>query len=452
MQHASSGKFASISALTRAASGATRAVEIERATGAVTKVIAINKVRTKPQVRDDFADVEEFAKRLQVIGHVHTPILVRAIDGTDEYELVAGERRLRASILNGWPEIQAKIFPAGTPDVLIRKYQVSENIDRKPLSVRETAIGLATDVELYGRDEAAHIWAAPNGKERSASWISKHLRFQRYGEVTRALFDENLFDDVEAANKMADIEASCTETAKELAAEMRAGKKIGRLTLDARLSLLKQASDATSEVTAAAAPVPAQPGMPVQEAGASGARSTDDRQSSRPGMDHLDSDAGGAEQSADHPGSAREPSPPVSAASTEAPRSPARVKVQHASAAEPRHSSVWRVEEIYEIGTGSVERVRKLQADLSAAGVGPEDIDWRLWVCFVDLAASALAGMGNETAGKIINRFNAEINSSGPLELLNRLHPCRRPGVLPDDFGYDTDREIHPLAPNDWAL
>jgi len=448
MLHASSGKFASISALTRAASGATRAAEIEQATGAVTKVIAISKVRTKPQVRDDFADVEEFAKRLQVIGHVHTPILVRAIEGTDEFELVAGERRIRASTLNRWLEIQAKIFPAGTPDVLIRKYQVSENIDRKPLSVRETAIGLAADVELYGRDEAAHIWAAPNGKERSASWISKYLRFQRYGKVTRALFDENLFDDVEAANKMADIEVICAETARELASEMRAGKKIGRLTLDARLSMLKKEGEAASKT----APPSALPGMPRQEAAATGGQSTDDLQMSPPALVHQDPDVGGAEQAADHPGGAHGPSFAVSPTSTDAPRSTPRVKVQRAAAAEPRHSSIWRVEEIYEIGTGSVDRVRKLQADLSAAGMGPEDIDWRLWVSFVDLAASALAGMDSETAGKIINRFNDEINSSGPLELLNRLHPCRRPGVLPDDFRYDTDREIHPLAPNDWAL
>lgn len=451
MLQASSGKFASISALTRAASGVSRAAEIEQATGAVTRVIAISKVRTKPQVRDDFADVEEFAKRLLVIGHVHTPILVRAIEGTDVVELVAGERRIRASTLNGWLEIQAKIFPAGTPDVLIRKYQVSENIDRKPLSVRETAIGLANDVELYGRDEAARIWAAPNGKERSASWISKHLRFQRYGEVTRALFHENLFDDVEAANKLADIEVICAETAKELAAEMRSGKKIGRLTLDARLSMLKQANDPAPEAVMKDAPAPA-PSMSLQGAGASVAQRTGDLQALPADQVRQDPDTGRPGQATDHPDGAREHTPPVSPASPDSVRSTPRAKVQRASAADPRHSSIWRVEEIYEIGTGSLDRIRKLQTDLSAAGMGSEDIEWRLWVSFVDLAASALAGMDSETAGKIINRFNGEINSSGPLELLNRLHPCRRPGVLPDDFRYDTDREIHPLAPNDWAL
>lgn len=98
MQQATSGKFASISALTRAASAASRAAEIEQATGAVTRFIAVNKVRIKPQVRDDFADVQAFAERLRAIGHVHTPILVRAISDSDEYELIAGERRIRGSL------------------------------------------------------------------------------------------------------------------------------------------------------------------------------------------------------------------------------------------------------------------------------------------------------------------------------------------------------------------
>ncbi|HEM7851452.1 ParB N-terminal domain-containing protein [Burkholderia multivorans] len=452
MQQATSGKFASISALTRAASAASRAAEIEQATGAVTRFIAVNKVRIKPQVRDDFADVQAFAERLRAIGHVHTPILVRAISDSDEYELIAGERRIRGSLLNDWPEIQAKIFPAGTSDLAIRMYQVSENIDRKQLSVRETAIGLATDVELYGREQAASIWAAPSGKERSASWVSKHLRFLRYGPTTRALFDEDMFDDVEAANKMADIEACSAATAHEIATDMRAGKKFGRLTLDARLNLLKQVATPTVKDAVDETAAMARSSAPAEAAGSTASHSIGDGQQPSPGRVFEGQAAHGAEHDADVPNMADARRAPSPAASPEGLRQVPKAKRLHAAAADPSETSVWRVEEIYEIGTGSVERIRRLHADLSAAGVRAEDIEWRLWVCFVDLAASALAGMPTETAGKIINMFNDEINSSGPLELLNRLHPCRRPGVLPDDFGYDTDREIHPLAPNDWSL
>ncbi|WP_175816964.1 ParB/RepB/Spo0J family partition protein [Burkholderia diffusa] len=411
MQQENSGRFSSLSMLTRAATASARAAEIEKATGAITKVILIVKVRAKPQVRDDFSDVPEFAERAKVVGHIHTPILVREIKDEDEYELIAGERRIRASKLNGWAEIQAKVFPADTPDLIIRLYQVSENVDRKPFSLRETATGLAADVERFGRDEAARIWTAPNGKQRSASWISKHLRYLKYGPITRALFDENLFDDVEAANKLADIESISTETAAELAAEMRVGRKIGRLTLDARLSMLKHGGE------------PASPAIAEQGA----------QTAALPDANSAPAVSGGESDSA-------------------SPNVPPRAKQQRSVGTDPKKTVVWRVEEIFEIGTGSIERFRNLSADLNAAGLGPEDVEWKMWVGFVDLAASALVGMGTEIAGKIINRFNDELNSSGPLELLNRLHPSRTTSVMPDDFRYDTDREIHPLAPGDWAL
>ncbi|KWK68829.1 ParB/RepB/Spo0J family partition protein [Burkholderia ubonensis] len=453
MQQANSGRFASLSALTRAATASARAAEIEKATGAVTKVILIAKVRVKPQVRNDFSDVADFAERAKVVGHMHTPILVREIKDDDGYELIAGERRIRASTLNGWAEIQAKVFPADTPDVIIRMYQVSENVDRKPLSLLETATGLAADVERFGRDEAARIWTAPNGKQRSASWISKHLRYLKYGSITRALFDANLFDDVEAANKLADIESISAETAAELAEEMRAGRKIGRLTLDARLNMLKHGG----EPVPAANPQQGKPAAALPEA------------SSKPALAAAALPSGGAdagvgrlaEPDASHISATSSASPgrltgapvaPTVASGSAPPSTSPRVKQQRAVGTDPKKTVVWRVEEIYEIGTGSIERFRNLSADLNAAGLDPEDVEWKLWVGFVDLAASALVGMGTEIAGKIINRFSAELNSRGPLELLNRLHPSRTTSVMPDDFRYDTDREIHPLAPGDWAL
>jgi ParB family chromosome partitioning protein len=122
------GSFSSLSVLTRAA---TARAQIEKETGATSKVVQIAKIRINPQVRRDFSDIADFAERLKVVGHVHTPILLREIKGEEAYELIAGERRVRGSIANKWDEIPAKVFPADTPDLKLRKYQVSENIDRK---------------------------------------------------------------------------------------------------------------------------------------------------------------------------------------------------------------------------------------------------------------------------------------------------------------------------------
>jgi ParB family chromosome partitioning protein len=445
MQLKSGGRLTSLAQLSKMVPGAALAAAIEEATGAINRVIRIGEIVVKPQDRVDFNDIKAFAERLKLVGHVHTAILVRAIDGGG-YELVAGERRVRGSTLNEWEEIPAKIFPSDTPDFVIRQHQVSENVDRKPLSAKETATGLAGDVERFGREQAAKLWTTPSGKQRSESWISKHLRFRKYGPITRELFDAGFFDDIEAANKMDDIEAASVETAHELADTMKAGEKIGRVTLDARLSLIKGGANVTA-LQSAASTSPVEAVIRASDAG-------QDRE------DESDPPSPTGE-----PASTEATPPPVFAPLTPAgqqpssetragrqPSAPPRAKQERAGSADPKKTVVWRVEELYEVGTDSIHRLRQLQADLTAAGMSQDDADWRLWVAFVQLACSALVGVGSDRAEKMINRLVDELNSKGPIELLNALHPSRRTGVLPDDFRYDTEREIHPLAPNNWAL
>ncbi|WP_261520963.1 ParB/RepB/Spo0J family partition protein [Burkholderia multivorans] len=444
-QRKSGGRLTSLAQFSKMVPGAALAAAIEEATGAITRVIPIGEIVVKPQDRVDFNDIKAFAERLRLVGHVHTAILVRAIDGGG-YELIAGERRVRGSAQNEWEDILATIFPSDTLDFVIRQYQVSENVDRKPLSAKETATGLAGDVERFGREQAAKLWTTPSGKQRSESWISKHLRFRKYGPITRELFDAGLFDDIEAANKMDDIETASVDTAHELADTMKAGEKIGRVTLDARLSLIKGGAHiAVLHLAASTSPVEAviraSDAGPDREEESDAPRASGERASTEatppllfPPLPHA------GQQTSSEPRAARQPS------------SAPRPKQERGGRADPQKTVVWRVEELYEVGTDSIHRFRQLQADLTAAGMSQDDADWRLWVAFVQLACSALVGVGSDRADKMINRLVDELNSKGPIELLNALHPSRRTGVLPDDFRYDTQREIHPLAPNNWAL
>jgi ParB family chromosome partitioning protein len=444
MQLKSGGRLTSFSQMSKMVPGTALAAAIEEATGAITREIPIADIIVKPQDRVDFSDIKAFAERLKLVGHVHTAILVRAIDG-GTYELIGGERRVRGSTLNEWEDIPAKIFPPDTPDFMIRQYQVSENVDRKPLSAKETAVGLAGDVERFGREQAAKLWTTPSGKQRSASWISKHLRFRKYGLITRELFEAGLFDDIEAANKMDDIETVSADTAHELADTMKAGEKIGRVTLDARLSLIKGGAHVTAlQPAASTSPVEATtcaphtgPNLDVgsDPTGATGDRATTDV-TPPPEFSPLTI----AGQQTSEPIAARQPS------------AAPRPKQALADNADPRKTVVWRVEELYEVGTDSIHRLRQLQADLTAAGMSRDDADWRLWVAFVQLACSALVGVGNDRAEKMMNKLVDELNSKSPIGLLNALHPSCKTGVLPDDFRYDSERQIHPLAPNNWAL
>lgn len=64
------------------------------------------------------------------------PILVREIDG--RYQLISGERRLRAAIQAGWKTIPARIREAD--DRLVAELAIVENLQRKDLNALEKAL------------------------------------------------------------------------------------------------------------------------------------------------------------------------------------------------------------------------------------------------------------------------------------------------------------------------
>ena len=83
------------------------------------------------------------------------PILVRKVDG--RYQLISGERRLRASIKAGWKTIPARIREAD--DRLVSELAIVENLQRKDLNAIEKTMSFrryidqhrCTQEELAGR-------------------------------------------------------------------------------------------------------------------------------------------------------------------------------------------------------------------------------------------------------------------------------------------------------------
>jgi ParB family chromosome partitioning protein len=79
------------------------------------------------------------------------PILVRAIDstpGAERYEIVAGERRWRASQLAGLPEVPVLI--RSIPDEQALEMALIENIQRENLNPLEEAQGLQRLIDEFG--------------------------------------------------------------------------------------------------------------------------------------------------------------------------------------------------------------------------------------------------------------------------------------------------------------
>lgn len=134
-------------------------------------LIEISKISTNPvQPRHHFDQqaLEELAQSIAIHG-VITPITVRR--HFDGYELISGERRLRASQIAGLTAVPAYIITVGS-DAQMLEIALVENVQREDLNPLEIAIGYQRLIEECGlkqEDVAVKV-----GKDRST--VANFLR------------------------------------------------------------------------------------------------------------------------------------------------------------------------------------------------------------------------------------------------------------------------------------
>jgi ParB family chromosome partitioning protein len=98
------------------------------------------------QPRRDFSDSEIASLAESLKEHeMLQPILVRWIG--DRYQLISGERRLRAAIQAGWSQVPARIRDAD--DRLVAELAIVENLQRKDLNALEKALSFKRYVEEH---------------------------------------------------------------------------------------------------------------------------------------------------------------------------------------------------------------------------------------------------------------------------------------------------------------
>ena len=108
--------------------------------------VKISQVEVNPfQPRSDFAPetLQELADSIKLQGLIQ-PITVRRI-GHNAYQLISGERRLRASKLAGLSEIPAYIRTANDQQML--EMALIENIQRENLNAIEVALSFQRMIE-----------------------------------------------------------------------------------------------------------------------------------------------------------------------------------------------------------------------------------------------------------------------------------------------------------------
>lgn len=139
----------------------------------------------QPRKRFDFDELEGLAQSIRQNGIIQ-PIAVR-VNEKGQYELISGERRLRASRLVGITRIPCIIMEAN--DSKSALFALIENIQRTDLSFFEEAVAIDKLINEYGmsRDEVCKkLGKAP-------PTVSNKLRLLRLPEEIRLkIIQENL--------------------------------------------------------------------------------------------------------------------------------------------------------------------------------------------------------------------------------------------------------------------
>lgn len=186
-----------------------------------TPEIVLTLITTKKQVRTEFEDDEnplsELAADIKARG-ILQPILVRPVQG-GKYELVAGERRLRAAKMAGLKTIPA--FVKSMTDEEAEEAQFIENIRRKNLTLQEEAQRIQRDLDACNGDVEAVL--KKYGKPKSGRiWIYKMRALLNLSEQAQRLISENITADMEVINDVRQIEKVSPAKAKETVDTLKA--------------------------------------------------------------------------------------------------------------------------------------------------------------------------------------------------------------------------------------
>jgi ParB family chromosome partitioning protein len=137
------------------------------------KEVEIKDIQINPyQPRRHFCqeNLTELADSIRSVGFLHPP-LVKAIEGTQCYELISGERRLRAAELLGLHKIPVVVRPY-ISDSVSAQAALIENIQRVDLNPLEVARALQRLILEFNFTQ--EVLAKKIGKKRST--VANYLR------------------------------------------------------------------------------------------------------------------------------------------------------------------------------------------------------------------------------------------------------------------------------------
>ncbi len=203
----------------------------------VLKLTQLQAGKYQPRTRMDEGSLYELAESIKAQG-IMQPILVRPV-GPDRYEIIAGERRVRAARLAGLDDVP--VLVKEVPDEAAAAMALIENIQREDLNPLEEAQGLKRLTDEFGLTHEQAAQAV--GRSRSAA--SNLLRLLKLTEPVqqmlmagdldmghaRALLPLDGAQQILSANQIVGKKLSVREAEKLVA---RASNHAGQATTPAR--------------------------------------------------------------------------------------------------------------------------------------------------------------------------------------------------------------------------
>ncbi len=153
------------------------------------RLVEIKQIKTNPfQPRREFAkeELEELASSIKSVGIIHPPVVRPLYGSNNEYELLAGERRLRASELAGLKAINVII--KNFSNLYSAEAALIENIQRvdlNPLEIAKALKSLAEDFKWTQEEISEKV-----GKKRST--IANYFRLLTLPAAIKESLTKNL--------------------------------------------------------------------------------------------------------------------------------------------------------------------------------------------------------------------------------------------------------------------
>ena len=164
------------------------------------KLSQIKPSRFQPRLTFLPEKISELAQSIKEKGVIQ-PVIVRSLDGGENFELIAGERRLRAAQKLGLAEIPAIVRRVADTEVL--EMSLIENIQREELNPVEEAkayrrlsqeFGLAQDTiaERVGKDKSSisNLLRILNLPQKIQDYLTKNMITFGHAKALLAFGDE----------------------------------------------------------------------------------------------------------------------------------------------------------------------------------------------------------------------------------------------------------------------